>query len=91
MFVSATRARDELYITGQYVAFGPKTDRTYNAFLKECYDALGMEFHPVDPLEEERERLKAAEKAARKAEREAKKAEKTGSSKTPKKKAKEIA
>lgn len=76
LFVSATRARDELYITGQYVAFGTKEDRTYNLFLKECYDALGMEFNPIDPLEIEKKRMKEQEKADRKAERERKKMEK---------------
>lgn len=53
LFVSATRARDELYITGQYVAFGKVGDRTYNHFLKECYDAVGQEFQPEEPKKEE--------------------------------------
>ena len=51
LFVAGTRARDELYITGQYVAYGPKDDRTYNQFLKELYDITGGDFQPVDPME----------------------------------------
>jgi len=52
LFVSATRARDELYITGLYTAFGKKDDRTYNAFLKESYDAVGQEFTPAQAYAE---------------------------------------
>lgn len=62
LFVSATRARDELFITGQYVSFGNKKERTYNKFLKECYDALGMEFAPAEVLAQAE-----AEKAQKKA------------------------
>lgn len=54
LFVSITRARDLLYITGQYVAYGKKDDRTYNQFLIEVYEALGKEFCPIDPLEAEK-------------------------------------
>ena len=54
LFVSITRARDELYVTGQYVAFGDKGHRTYNMFLKECYSALGMAFNPLEPEEAEK-------------------------------------
>lgn len=46
LFVSATRARDELYITGQYVAYGSKDDKTYNKFLQEAYEILGQTFAP---------------------------------------------
>lgn len=51
LFVSITRARDELYVTGQYIAFGDKTNRSYNMFLKECYEAIGKEFVPYNPEE----------------------------------------
>jgi len=44
LFVSATRAREELYITGKYVAYGPSNDRHYNMFLKEACDIVGEEF-----------------------------------------------
>ncbi len=44
-FVTATRAREELYVLGEYVAFGnAKTGYTYNSFLKEAYEANGMVF-----------------------------------------------
>lgn len=71
LFVSATRARDELIITGQIISYGDKKDRYPNKFLKESYDILGYEFSMVDPNEEEREAAKAAEKAARVAARKA--------------------
>lgn len=58
LFVSATRARDELYITGQYVSFGAKDDRTYNKFLIECYGIMEMEFNPIEPSAEEKEENK---------------------------------
>lgn len=45
-FVSSTRARDELYITAEYTAFGAKNDRTYNQFLIEAYQILGQSFQP---------------------------------------------
>lgn len=47
VFVSATRARDELYISGVYAAFG-KTYKTrqYNNYLKECCEILGVDFDP---------------------------------------------
>ena len=68
-FVSATRARDELIVTGEYVAFGKKDDRTYNQFLKEAYDAMGLAYNPVDPMEDvkkaeqkERAKIKAKER-----------------------------
>lgn len=50
LFVSATRARDELHITGQKVAYGDKKNRTYNAFLVECYQILGKEFSIEEPV-----------------------------------------
>lgn len=46
-FVSSTRARDELYITGEYVAFGSRDDKTYNQFLVEAYQILGQTFQPL--------------------------------------------
>lgn len=52
IFVTATRARDELFITGQYVAYGKKDDRTYNQFLRECFEILDEAYNPVDPMED---------------------------------------
>ncbi len=69
VFVSATRARDELIITGQYVAFGSeKEGYTYNPFLMESVRAIGEEFAPI--------RRSPEEKKAKKAEHERKLAEK---------------
>lgn len=73
LFVSATRARDELYVTGQYVAYGKKGDYQYNRFLIESYHAVGMEFN-VSSIEAERAVRDAAAKEARaKAKEEARK------------------
>ena len=55
LFVSLTRARDLLWVTGQYVAYGSRDDRTYNQFLKELYDLTGQEYNPIDPMEAVRE------------------------------------
>ena len=60
LFVSATRARDELYITSLYVAYGKRGDYTYNKFLIDCYDANGMEFS-IQSIEEQK-RLRELEK-----------------------------
>ena len=65
LFVATTRARDELYVTGQYVAYGPKDNRTYNQFLKELYDITGQDYQPIDPMESVRDaerKQKAREK-----------------------------
>lgn len=44
LFVSATRARDELYVTSKYVAYGNKKNRHLNMFLQESYEAAGIEY-----------------------------------------------
>lgn len=76
IFVSTTRARDELVITGKYVAYGPKDDRTFNQFLRELYQVNGQEkeYQPIDPMEAIRDaerkaasRQRAKERAAEKA------------------------
>lgn len=66
LFVAITRARDELYCTGQYVAYGPKDDRTYNQFLREVFNVLGESYNPIDPMEAIRER-EAKERARERA------------------------
>ena len=66
IYVAMTRARDRLYVTSRYTAYGSKDDRTYNQFLKELYDQTGMDFQPVDPMEAVKEaerKAKYAEKA----------------------------
>lgn len=65
LFVSMTRARDELYVTGQYVAFGNKLDRTYNTFLREVMIANGDHYDPVQ-AEYQYELKKQEEKAKEK-------------------------
>ena len=71
LYVSMTRARDLLWVTGQYVAYGDKeTGKVYNCFLKELYDIVGGDFQPVDPMEAVREaarKEKAKERAKERA------------------------
>lgn len=73
LFVAATRARDELTITGEYVAYGPKTDRTFNMFLRDVYSVLEMDYNPIDPMEAIRDAEKLAKNRAKARERYAKK------------------
>lgn len=75
IYVSMTRARDDLYVTGRYTAYGSKIDRTYNQFLKELYDITQMDFQPVDPMEAVREAERKAAYAARAKEKRYKKAD----------------
>lgn len=65
LFVSMTRARDELFITGQYIAYGNKECYVYNRFLEEVFDALGEKYDPVD---HEKEKLEAEKKERKKKE-----------------------
>lgn len=46
LYVSVTRARDILYVTGQFIAYGKQGDYTYNQFLREAYDCAGKEYNP---------------------------------------------
>ena len=71
LFVSMTRARDLLYITGQYVAYGPKDDRTYNQFLREVFEAEDIPYCPVDPNEGLRAQERKKRAATRRSSREA--------------------
>ena len=65
LFVAATRARDELYITGQFVSFGSAKDGyIYNQFLNESYAAIGNRFEPVKPTAEERKEKNALHELA---------------------------
>lgn len=72
LFVAATRARDELIVTGKYVAYTKKeneNDKTatpvYNRYLKEAHEVCGLEFDPVDHEKEAREAEKKAANAAK--------------------------
>ena len=70
-FVSATRARDRLIVTSQYIVGGAR-DRGYceNTYLKEAYHIQGMNFD-LDTILQQKE-LRAAEQKAQKAEAAAK-------------------
>jgi len=49
LFVTLTRAKEDLYITGEYTAYTSDTEgRVYNQFLRHCYEAIGKVFAP-DP------------------------------------------
>ena len=48
LFVSATRARDELYVTGVYAAFGGNAaTRVMNGFLEDAFNAVGKPYAPI--------------------------------------------
>jgi len=81
LFVSSTRARDELIVTARYVAFGKKGAYTYNQFLIDSYGAVGQTFS-IAEIENERA-LAAAYKKALKEEAKKKAEEEKG---TPDKK-----
>ncbi len=68
LFVSATRARDLLYLTGVYVAAGnEKEGYTYNQFLRELYEIKGMDYDPVDHVKEAEKAAKREAAAAKRA------------------------
>lgn len=46
LFVSETRARDELYITGLYSVAGKGDERVYNMFLHDAFDCTGTTWNP---------------------------------------------
>ena len=59
LFVSLTRAKDELYITGQYVLYNDKAEgEIYNTFLKEVFDVTGTNYVPIDPLKDVKQAAK---------------------------------
>ena len=68
-FVSSTRAREELYVVAQYIAYGPAKDHVYNRFLKEAYDITGQ----VMSASSVEEQLKALKKKKKEAKKEAEK------------------
>ena len=51
LFVSSTRARDELIITGQSIAFGTKKYPVYNRFLQDSFACVGKEFSLFNPYD----------------------------------------
>ena len=76
LFVSCTRARDELIVTGDYTAYGnAKTGYVYNQFLKNLYDVVGQKFDATTIegerlAEKERARIQKEEEKAAKAAKE---------------------
>ena len=45
-FVASTRAKEDLYVSSEYVAFNNlRTGRVYNQFLRLAYENIGQEFH----------------------------------------------
>lgn len=46
LFVSETRAREELYITGLYSITGKGDNRVYNMFLHDAFDCTGTTWNP---------------------------------------------
>ncbi len=71
LFVSMTRAKEKLYVTGQYVLYQNEYEgKVYNQFLKELYgifDPTLKSYVPNDPMEEIRkeERRQARNEKAR--------------------------
>ena len=63
MFVSMTRAREELFVSGQFICYGNKEDGyTQNQFLQEVYGILGEDYDPVDHEAEKKKAEKASAK-----------------------------
>ena len=62
LYVSMTRARDILYLTGRYVAYGQMGDYTYNQFLKELFEVAQGSYNPSNAQLESKAK-KDAEKA----------------------------
>lgn len=76
LFVSITRARDVLYVTGQYICGGTeKEGYLYNQFLREVIEQSGQVYNPIDPMadfkkeeaKKKRQEAYVAKKAASKA------------------------
>lgn len=63
LFVAITRARDLLAVTGQYVAYGPKDNRTYNQFLQEVIECTNMEYDPIDHIADMKAEINKAKKS----------------------------
>ena len=62
LFVSATRARDELYVLSTYVSYGAKGKHVYNRFLNESYQILGNSIN-ASSVEAQLEALDALKKS----------------------------
>lgn len=68
LFVSATRAKQELYITSTYVAFGSGKNMCLNIFLEESCNVAGISYnadqirYEISKKKEERKEKRAREK-----------------------------
>ena len=71
LFVSMTRARDELYITGQYVTSGKRGEYLYNGLLMDAYACAGRKPFTEFGVEQLRRTREEDEKARKAAEKEA--------------------
>lgn len=72
LFVSCTRARDELVITSKYVTHSARGSYMLNIFLKNCYDVSGQEYS-AEKVIKAAEKRKAEERRKRKEEKKKKK------------------
>lgn len=63
LYVSMTRARDILYLTGQFVAYGSYGDYTYNQFLQELFTTAKMDYDPAAAINAERAKTAAKKKS----------------------------
>lgn len=73
LFVSTTRARDLLYLTGVYVAYGSeKEGYIYNQFVRELHDIMGKFYDPIDHVKEAERAAKREAAKLKRAERRAK-------------------
>ena len=61
LFVSSTRARDELYVLSTYVSYGAKGKHKYNRYLNESYEILGKSIN-ASSVEAQLEALDALKK-----------------------------
>ena len=68
LFVTATRARDELFVTGKYIAYGKKGNYVYNMFLQDSFEANGQEFN-IFNIQKEAEAIALEKKRQRAEER----------------------
>jgi superfamily I DNA/RNA helicase len=68
LFVTATRARDELFVTGKYVAYGKKPNQVYNQFLKDAFECNGQTFS-IFEIKKEADEIAQAKKKQRTEER----------------------
>lgn len=85
LYVSMTRAREMLYVTGRFVVDGTKSRKEgpcYNQFIKDLYNITGQVYDPIDHVAEAFKRAKQQEAYKRSKERQAEKYAQSNSSKS---------